>query len=103
VRVFERFLMWLPVRRLDARPDGQPLDAAATGHMRRVEWVLVAIAEGLAVLGFLGYYLPIYWAPQRFPSVVVTLPWLGARCASRGANSAGPSFSPRSSSGSSRF
>jgi hypothetical protein len=78
VRIFERFLVRLPVRRLGPRPDGQPLDAVAAGHIRRVERILVAAAAGLAVLGFLGYYLPVYRAPDLFPAVTVTVPLLGS-------------------------
>jgi hypothetical protein len=77
MRVYERFLGCLPVRGLPPRPEGQPLGVAATGHIRRVERVLVAAAAGLPVLGFLGYYLPVYRAPELFPAVTVTVPWLG--------------------------
>ena len=77
MRVYERFLGRLPVRRLPPRGEGQPLCAEAVGHIRRVERMLVAAAAILAVLGFLGYYLPVYAAP--------------ARCACRGASSAGRS------------
>ena len=77
MRVYERFLGCLPVRGLPPRPEGQPLGVAATGHIRRVERVLVAPAAGLAVLGFLGYYLPVYRAPELFPAVTATVPWLG--------------------------
>lgn len=78
VRPYERFLDRLPVRRIAPRPDGHPLDAAATGHIRRVERILVSTAAGLAVLGFLGYYLPVYYAPHYFPSATPTLPFVGA-------------------------
>jgi hypothetical protein len=78
VRFYERFLCRLPVRRFGPRQDGRPLDAAATGHIRRVERVLVAAAAGLAVLGFLGYYLPVYHAPHLFPAVIVSVPLLGS-------------------------
>jgi hypothetical protein len=77
VRLFERFLVRLPVRRLGPHPDGHPLDAAQSGHIRRVERVLVTAAAGLAVLGFLGYYLPVYRAPHLFPAVTVTVPLVG--------------------------
>jgi hypothetical protein len=77
MRVYERFLGCLPVRGLPPRPEGQPLGVAATGHIRRVERALVTAAAGLAVLGFLGYYLPVYRAPELFPAVTVTVPWLG--------------------------
>ena len=39
--------------------------------------MLVAAAAILAILGFVGYYLPVYLAPQRFPSATVALPLLG--------------------------
>ena len=64
-------------RRLGSRQDGQPLDAVATRHIRRAEWILVSSAAGLAVLGFLGYYVPVYRAPHLFPAVTVTVPLLG--------------------------
>jgi hypothetical protein len=76
--VFERFLHRLPVRRLGPREDAQRLDAATTQHVRRMEQVLVAAAAGLAVVGFLGYYLPVYRAPHLFPAVTVTVPLLGS-------------------------
>jgi hypothetical protein len=78
VSVFERILVRLPVRRLGPREDAQRLDAATTQHIRRVERVLVAAAAGLAVVGFLGYYLPVYRAPHLFPAVTVTVPLLGS-------------------------
>ena len=37
----------------------------------------MAAAAGLAVLGFLGYYLPVYHAPHLFPSAAETLPLVG--------------------------
>jgi hypothetical protein len=77
VRFFERFLDRLPVRRFVARPQDQPLDDAAVAHIRRVERVLVSAAAGLAVLGFLGYYLPVYRATELFPAVTVWVPLLG--------------------------
>ena len=49
----------------------------AAGHIRRAERVLVAAAAGLAVLGFLGYYLPVYLAPHLFPAATVTVPLIG--------------------------
>jgi hypothetical protein len=77
VRVFERFLVRLPVRRLAPREDGQPLDAEAAGHIRRVQRILIAAAAGLAVLGFLAYYLPVYYAPHLFPAATIGVPVLG--------------------------
>jgi hypothetical protein len=78
VAFYERFLRRLPVRRLAPRQDGQPLDAVASGHIRRVDRTLMTTAACLAVLGFLGYYLPVYNAPQWFPAVTVRVPLLGS-------------------------
>ncbi|HEY7138933.1 MAG TPA: hypothetical protein VIE44_02450 [Methylomirabilota bacterium] len=77
VAFYERFLRRLPVRRLAPRQDGQPLDATASGHIRRVDRILMATAACLAVLGFLGYYLPVYRAPDLFPAVTVRVPLFG--------------------------
>jgi hypothetical protein len=76
--VYERFLRRLPGRRFDHRADAHELDPAAAGHLRRVEGRLVAAAAGLAVLGFLAYYLPVYLAPGLFPAATVRAPLLGA-------------------------
>jgi hypothetical protein len=78
VTVLARFLERLPVHPLGARADAHPLDASATRRIQRVQQVLMGAAAVLAVIGFLAYYLPVYWAPRLFPSVTVTLPLLGA-------------------------
>jgi hypothetical protein len=77
VPFYESFLRRLPVRRLAPRQDGQPLAAAASGHIRRAERALTMTAAGLAVLGFLSYYLPVYNAPQLFPAVTMRVPLFG--------------------------
>jgi hypothetical protein len=74
VSVLEHFLHRLPVRRFPPREGSLPADSAAARHIRRVEWTLVAAAACLAVLGFLGYYLPVYFRPQAFPAATVTVP-----------------------------
>ncbi len=76
--VFVRFLQRLPVYPLAARADARRLDATAIRRIQRVGRVLMGAAALLAVIGFLGYYLPVYWAPELFPSVTVTVPRLGA-------------------------
>jgi hypothetical protein len=78
VSVYERFLRRLPVRRFGSRADVHELDPAAAEHIRRVERLLVTAAAGLAVVGFLAYYLPVYRAPELFPAVTVTAPVLGS-------------------------
>jgi hypothetical protein len=76
MRVSERFLGCLPVRGLPPRPEGQPLG------VRRPATLVVSSGRSWrrrpgAVLGLLGYYLPVYRAPELFPAVTVTVPWLG--------------------------
>jgi hypothetical protein len=78
VSVYERFLRRLPVRRFGHRADVHELDPEAAGHIRRVERLLVTAAAGLAVVGFLAYYVPVYRAPELFPAVTVTVPVLGS-------------------------
>jgi hypothetical protein len=77
VSVLERFLRRLPVRRFGPREGPLSPDSPAARHIRRVEGLLVATAAGLAVVGFLAHYLSVYWAPDRFPTASVTLPWVG--------------------------
>jgi hypothetical protein len=77
VPVYERFLVRLPVRHLASRQDGHPLDPVAVGQIRRVHRILVAAAAGLAVLGFLAYYLPVYYAPHLFPAATIGVPFRG--------------------------
>ena len=57
----------------------------------------MAAAAGLAVIGFLAYYVPVYRAPQLFPAATVTVPVLGP-CVCRGASFSGLSSSRPSSS-----
>ncbi len=76
--VYERVLRRLPVRRFGHRADAHELDPVAARHIQRVEWLLVAAAAGLAVLGFLAYYLPVYLASHLFPAATVTAPLVGA-------------------------
>ena len=75
--VLERFLCSLPVRRLDPAAGAARVAAAPARHIRRVEQVLVTTAAGLAVLGFLAYYLPVYRTPHLFPATFVTVPFYG--------------------------
>jgi hypothetical protein len=77
VTILARFLERLPVHPLGARTDAPRLGASATRRIQRVQQVLMGAAAVLAVLGFLAYYLPVYFAPELFPSVTVTLPLLG--------------------------
>ena len=56
----------------DSRSAPRPSDTSAASSA--CSWRRRLI---LAVLGFLGYYLPVYAAPHRFPSATVALPLLG--------------------------
>ena len=75
--VYEGFLQRLPVRPFARREDVPGPDAMLARHLRRVERILLAAAAGLAVLGFLAYYLPVYRWPHLFPAASVTVPLLG--------------------------
>ena len=65
------------MRRFAPREGPLASDGAASRHIRRVERLVVAAAAGLAVLGFLAYYLPVYLVPHAFPAASVTLPRVG--------------------------
>jgi hypothetical protein len=54
--------------------DGRRAPEAGGGPGRGREWGFVLAAAGLAVAGFLAYYLPVYWAPAWFPAVQVSIP-----------------------------
>jgi hypothetical protein len=46
-------------------------------HVRSYERGLLLAAAGLSVLGFLTYYLPIYWYPYLFPAAELKIPFAG--------------------------
>ena len=83
-RLYRAFLAWLPVRPEPAGVEpglvpGRPPDRTVdVRRAHRRELGLMAAAALLSVAGFLGYYLPIYAAPDLFPSARLTLPGLAA-------------------------
>jgi hypothetical protein len=74
----ERFFNRLPVRRLSTDGPLHLLDGQEIRRLRLIQNSVMAIAATFSVLGFLAYYLPIYFYPQWFPAVQVNLPFLNA-------------------------
>jgi hypothetical protein len=74
----ERFFNRLPVRRLSTDGQLHLLDRQEIRRLRLIQSTVMAIAATFSVLGFLAYYLPIYWCPQWFPAAQVSLPFLNA-------------------------
>lgn len=74
----ERFFNRLPVRRLSADGQLHLLDRQEIRRLRLIQNTVMAIAATLSVLGFLAYYLPIYYCPQWFPAAQVSLPFRDA-------------------------
>lgn len=74
--LFRRFFDRLPVRPVASDGHLHLLSPEELRAVRRSHRVAVAAAAGLSVMGFLLYFLPVYSAPDLFPSAPVTL--LGA-------------------------
>ena len=73
-----RFFNRLPVRRLSTDGQLHLLDRQEIRRLRLIQNMVMAIAATFSVLGFLAYYLPVYWYPQWFPAVQVSLPFRNA-------------------------
>lgn len=80
--LFRRFFDRLPVP--VALTDGQLhlLSAAELRAVQRTHRLAVTAAAGLSVVGFVAYFLPVYLAPELFPTTTVSfrgsevaLPW----------------------------
>lgn len=76
-RLYRRFFDRLPVRAVLTDGHLHLLSADEVRFLRRRHRQAVAVAAALSVAGFLAYFLPVYSAPQRFPSAPVSLPWVG--------------------------
>ena len=74
----ERFFNSLPVRRLSTDDPLHLLDRQEIRQLRLIQNTVMAIAAAFSVLGFLAYYLPIYFYPQWFPAAQVSLPFRNA-------------------------
>jgi hypothetical protein len=74
----ERFFNRLPVRRLSTDGQLHLLDRQEIRRLRRIQNTVMAIAATFSVLGFLAYYLPVYFYPQWFPAAQVSLSVLNA-------------------------
>lgn len=71
--LFRRFFDRLPVRPVSSDGHLHLLSQEELRNVRRCHRVAVAIAAALSVMGFLMYFLPVYVAPQLFPSVQLTV------------------------------
>jgi hypothetical protein len=76
--LYARFFNRLPVRRLSTDDQLHLLDRQEVRRLRRIQTTVMAIAATFSVLGFLAYYLPVYWYPQWFPTAEVSLPFRDA-------------------------
>ncbi|MCI0659442.1 MAG: hypothetical protein L0220_00055, partial [Acidobacteria bacterium] len=77
-KYYGRFYHQLPVRLIGTDEHLHLLNAEESKHIRRCQCVSMSISALLSVFGFLGYYLPIYWYPNLFPAVNLTLPFIGS-------------------------
>jgi hypothetical protein len=75
--LYTRFFNRLPMR---LSTDGQLhlLDRQEIRRLRLIQNTVMALAATFSVVGFLGYYLPVYCYPQWFPAAQVSLPFLNA-------------------------
>lgn len=71
--LFRRFFDRLPVRAVSSDGHLHLLSPDELRNLRRSHRIAVATAAGLSVMGFLLYFLPVYSAPELFPSVPITL------------------------------
>src|SRR4051812_16065800 len=76
--LYARFFNRLPVRRLSTDGQLHLLDPQEIRRLRLIQNTVMAIAATFSVVGFLAYYLPVYWYPQWFPVAQVSLPFLSA-------------------------
>ncbi|MGE0132292.1 MAG: hypothetical protein AB7U82_29775 [Blastocatellales bacterium] len=76
--LFNRFYQKLPVPDTGADEYLHLLNDKEIHHISRSLRLTMLVAALLSVLGFLTYYLPVYRFPHLFPSVSVTVPFLGS-------------------------
>jgi hypothetical protein len=74
----ERFFNRLPVRPLSTDDPLHLLDREEIRRLRLIQNTVMTIAATFSVLGFLAYYLPIYYYPHWFPAAQVSLPFRNA-------------------------
>lgn len=77
IALYRKFFARLPVRPVAGDEHLHLLSAEEVRFVRRRHRQALVISAGLSVAGFLAYYLPVYSAPWLFPSVPVSLPWIG--------------------------
>lgn len=71
--LFRRFFDRLPVRTTIGDGHLHLLSEAELAAVQRTHRVAVTFAAALSVVGFLSYFLPVYAAPELFPSATITI------------------------------
>lgn len=71
--MYRRFFDRLPVRPIRGDEQLHLLSPEELRNVRRTHVLAVTLAAALSVMGFLLYFLPVYSAPELFPSAPVTL------------------------------
>lgn len=77
--LYRRFFASLPVREVASDGALHLLSAAEVRFIRRRHRIALALAATLAALGFLAYYLPVYWFPEVFLTAPVAIEALALR------------------------
>ncbi len=77
--LYQRFFERLPVREVEHDDAVHLLNEAEVRFIRSRHRVAVAMAAGLAVFGFLAYYLPVYAYPELFYKVPLDIAFLDLR------------------------
>lgn len=75
--IFDAFYQSLPVQSVASDEFLHLLNPDEVIYARRSRRKIMLAAAALSVLGFLAYYLPVYWLPHYFPSIHVTIPRFG--------------------------
>lgn len=73
--MFQYFFRALPLRPVPSDGQLDLISEVERQHIRKVYRWSIAISMGLAVLGYLAYFLPVYHWPHLFPKT--TIPYFG--------------------------
>lgn len=74
-RFYQYFFHALPVRKVEGDTHLSRLNPSEARRVKAVRRWALAIAAGFSVVGFLLYYLPVYFYPEYFPKAPVSLPF----------------------------
>lgn len=78
MNLFDQFYHRLPVRDSGADEHLHLLNEEEIRRINRCQLLAICAGALLSVLGFLAYYLPVYWFPHLFPATDTTAPIIGA-------------------------